>query len=153
MAKQSENFPQFPQFPLPQFDVTRFLTQVQLPNAQIESLLSSQRKNLEALTAANQLAYDGMQAVLSRQAELLRQAVDEVANVTRDLSSPGMPHEKAAKQAELARDAFERTVTNMRELAEMVARSNTEAADLLNKRFTESLTELRDLMLQQPKKK
>jgi phasin family protein len=39
--------------------------------------------------------------------------------------------------------AFEKALGDMKELAEMVARSNTDAADLLNKRFTASLDELK----------
>ena len=43
-----------------------------------------------------------------------------------------------------------RSLANMRELSEMVARSNTEAVELLNKRFAQSMDEVRDLLA--PKK-
>jgi hypothetical protein len=48
-----------------------------------------------------------------------------------------------AKQAELARKAFEQALANARELAEMVSKSNTEAFAIINKRVTESLQELK----------
>ncbi len=50
------------------------------------------------------------------------------------------------KQAELVRKAFEQALANMRELAEMVSKSNTDAFAIINKRVTESLQELKGLV-------
>ncbi len=126
------------------FDISKYLGDFKVPGVDVDSLVSSQRKNIEALTQANKLAYDGLQAVVKRQAEILRQTVDEIAQATKDIAEPGNPQDKAAKQAELAKDAFERSLSNLRELSEMIAKANTEAFDLLNKRFTQSLDEVRD---------
>lgn len=133
------------------FDVTKYLGDFKVPGVDVETLVATQRKNIEALTAANRLAYEGVQAVVKRQIEILRQTMEEVASATRDLSEPGSPQDKAAKQAELAKDVFERALGNMRELAEMMARSNSEAFDLLNKRFTQNLDEFRELLLKAKK--
>jgi len=126
------------------FDVTKYLGDFKVPGVDVGTLVTSQRKNIEALTQANRLAYDGLQAVVKRQVEILRQTMDEVALATKDLAEPGSPQDKAAKQTELAKDAFERTLANMRELAEMIAKANSEAFDLLNRRFSQSMDELRD---------
>lgn len=126
------------------FDISKYLGDFKVPGVDVDSLVSSQRKNIEALTQANKLAYDGLQAVVKRQAEILRQTVDEIAQATKDIAEPGNPQDKAAKQAELAKDVFERSLSNLRELSEMIAKANTEAFDLLNKRFTQSLDEVRD---------
>ena len=126
------------------FDISKYLGDFKVPGVDVDSLVSSQRKNIEALTQANKLAYDGLQAVVKRQAEILRQTVDEIAQATKDIAEPGNPQDKASKQAELAKEAFERSLSNLRELSEMIAKANTEAFDLLNKRFTQSLDEVRD---------
>jgi phasin family protein len=126
------------------FDVSKYLGDFKVPGVDVNTLVTSQRKNIEALTEANRLAYDGLQAVVKRQVELLRQTMDEVAQATKDLTEPGSPQDKAARQAELAKEAFERTLSNMRELAEMIAKANSEAFDLLNRRFSQSMDELRD---------
>ncbi|MBC7906604.1 MAG: phasin family protein [Rhodospirillaceae bacterium] len=127
------------------FDISKYLGDFKVPGVDVDTLVTSQRKNIEALTQANKLAYDGLQAVVKRQVEILRQTVDEVAQVAKDISEPGSPQDKAAKQTEIAKDAFERSLGNMRELAEMIAKANSEAFDLLNKRFTQNLDEVRDL--------
>lgn len=134
------------------FDISKYLGDFKVPGMDVDTLVTSQRKNIEALTQANKLAYDGLQAVVKRQVEILRQTVDEVAQATKDIAEPGTAQDKAAKQAELAKDAFERSLSNMRELAEMIAKANNEAFDLLNKRFTQNLDEMRDVFLKSAKK-
>lgn len=134
------------------FDVSKYLGDFKVPGLDVDSLVSSQRKNIEALTQANKLAYDGLQAVVKRQVEILRQSVDEAAQVAKDIAEPGNPQDKAAKQTELAKEAFERSLSNLRELSEMIAKANNEAFDLLNKRFTQTLDEVRDAFLKGAKK-
>lgn len=134
------------------FDISKYLGDFKVPGMDVDSLVSSQRKNIEALTQANKLAYDGLQAVVKRQVEILRQTVDEVAQVTKDIAEPGNPQDKAAKQTELAKEAFERSLSNLRELSEMIAKANNEAFELLNKRFTQTLDEVRDAFLKGSRK-
>jgi phasin family protein len=112
----------------------------------MEKLMASQRRNLEALTAANQLALEGMQAVARRQAEIFRQMMEESGAAMKDVMGAGSPEAKAARQTDLTKEAFKRAIGNMRELAEMVAKSQNEAFEVINKRVTDSLDELRDTM-------
>lgn len=148
-TKQAE---QFFDFDISKFDISKYLGDFKVPGMDIDTLVSSQRKNIDALTQANKLAYDGLQAVVKRQAEILRQTVDEIAQATKDITEPGNPQDKAAKQAELAKESFERALANLRELSEMVAKANTEAFDLLNKRFSQNLDEVRDAFAKLAKK-
>lgn len=143
---------QFFDFDISKFDISKYLGDFKVPGVDVDTLVSSQRKNIDALTQANKLAYEGFQAVIKRQAEILRQTVDEIAQATKDIAEPGNPQEKAAKQAELAKGAFERSLANLRELSEMVAKANSEAFDLLNKRFTQNLDEVRDAFAKLGKK-
>jgi phasin family protein len=41
---------------------------------------------------------------------------------------------------------YEHAVTNIRELADLIQRSNAEAVDLLNKRFREAMDEVKGLI-------
>lgn len=143
---QTTDFPQYDLrsvFP----DLNQYFGEFKAPSFDVESLMATQRKNLEALAAANRLAVEATQAVFKRQTEVLRQTLEQIAASGRDVAGAGSVQEKAARQTDIARDQFERAVSNAREIAEMIARSNTEAADLLNKRFAESLEEFRDVLL------
>ena len=138
----------FGKFDLSKFDMTKMLGDVKIPGFDMDAIMAAQRKNIEALTAANQAAVQGMQAVAQRQAEILSQAMNEVSSIAQQLAgSASNPQEMTTKQAELARKAFEQALANMRELAEMVSKSNTEAFAIINKRVTESLQELKGLVV------
>ena len=130
-------------FPFLESDFTRIFSEFRVPGFDMESLLATQRRNIEAVSAANQLAIEGIQAVMRRQGEILRQMVEESSTVLRDMMAAGAPEQKIAQQTEVVKSAFEKALANLRELTEMVAKSNTEAADVLTKRIGESLTELK----------
>ena len=128
------------------------LKQYKLSGVDLDSLVASQKKNLEALTSANRVAFEGLQAVAKRQAEILQETMNEASKAVDQLSKAGSPPEIAAKQAELAKSAFERALANMRELAEMVSKANQEATNTVNARISASLDEIKDfaLKLKQP---
>jgi len=115
-----------------------------MPNFNMDVLVKAQRKNFEALTAANQLAIEGYQAVAKRQADILRESMEEMSKVSRDLvAADQAPDVRVAKQVELAKTGFEKALANARELGEMLMKSNTEACDVINKRITEALDEVK----------
>ncbi|MDZ5646249.1 phasin family protein [Nitrospirillum sp. BR 11828] len=124
-------------------DFSKTLADYKVPGIDVDAFVSAQRKNIEAVTAANQLAVEGIQAVLRRQAEILRQSLEETSSVVSDFLSTGTPEDKVAKQAELVKTAFEKALANVKELAELVAKSNSEAADVLSNRVRESIEEVK----------
>lgn len=139
-----------PFFPFGNFDPTKFdlsgmMNTVKLPGVDVQALMAAQAKNIEALTQANKAAIDGMQALAKRQMEILNQTMTETAKVVSTMSPLGDPRDKAAQQTELAKAAFEQAIANMRELAEMVQKSNREAADIITQRVSAGLEEVKQL--------
>ena len=127
------------------FDVTKVMGDFRVPGIDLEAAVSSQRKNIEALTQANQLAVEGVQALMRRQVEITRQAMEDFSAMFRDLVQPnGSPEDRFAKQAEYSKHAIEKGLSNAKELTELVTKANTEAFNVINKRVTESLDEVRD---------
>lgn len=157
MAKQTNSFFDF--------DMTRFLSDMQIPTmgqagqmpqmpqipgVNVEAMVDAQKRNMEVLTAANKLAFDGFQAILRRQGEFMRGALEEASDVAGRMTSTTDPQQRMAFQADVTKEAFERTVANLRELTELAANSNTEVLDLLTRRVTESLDELGNVLRNQP---
>ncbi|UFN50888.1 phasin family protein [Roseomonas sp. OT10] len=129
------------------FDPARFFAEMRLPGLpDMEALAAAQRRNLEALSAANRVALEGAQAVAKRHAEILQQSMSEMTDAMRSVAGEADPQGKAAKQAEVLKATYERAVSNMKELADLIQRSNTEALSLLNRRFTEAMDEVRSLV-------
>lgn len=108
-----------------------------------ESLMMTQRKNMEALGEANKLLMEGYQTVTRRQAELFRMAVEEAASLGKEMGGTASPDQKMVKQTEVMKAAMERAFSAMTEIAEMCARANRECVDVINKRTIESFDELK----------
>lgn len=132
-----------PKNPFLDFDVTRLVSEFRLPGLDTEAMLAAQRRNIEAVTRANQLAAEGMQAVMKRQAEILRQTMEEASRMMGDIAQAGGPERQAAKQAEIAKAAFEKAISNMKEIADLMARANQDTFAVINKRVSESMDEVR----------
>ena len=124
-------------------DVQKLFSDFMVPGVDMRSLISSQQKNIAALTQANQHAVEGMQALAQRQLEIMKQTMVSAADAAKQVSTSGNPKEAAAKQAELAKAAFEQAVTNMREMAEMVSKFSNQAFDVISKRVTEGFDEIK----------
>ncbi len=124
-------------------DFTKFAEQFKVPAVDTEALLDSQRKNIEAVSAANRIAFEGAQALTQRQVELMRKLMEESAAVVQQLTAAGKPEDKLAEQADLLKQTYAQSVANIRELTEMGAKSNGEAVEVLNRRVTEGLEELK----------
>ena len=127
-------------------DFTKVLSEFKLPGVDLDAVLQAQRKNIEALTAANRTAAEGVQAFARRQGEILRQNLAELQAQFSSAVTAGAPEEKLAKQTDLAKAAFEKAIADMKELAELLAKSNTEAAEIVSKRVSASFDELKGVL-------
>src|SRR5579864_9468797 len=85
----------------------------------VEAIVASQRKNIEALAQVNQVAIGGAQKVLSRQIEIASQALGDCSTIFRELLQPNTaPQNWVVKQAELSKQTIEKGLENFRELTE-----------------------------------
>jgi phasin family protein len=135
-------------FPYDFTELTRMMQDYQVPGVDWQELMASQQKNVDALTKANQVLFEGAQAVIQREVEIMQKAMQEFAEASRDLMQEGDPQAQAQKRLELARASFEAALRNMRELAELAGRSNREALEMINKRAMESFDEIRSALTQ-----
>jgi phasin family protein len=130
---------------MPFMDINQLMEQFKMPGVDFAAMLEARRKDIEALVNANRQAYEGMQMLGQRQAEMLREAMAEWQGAAAQMMSGQSPGAGAAKQAELGKQALERALANMRELAEIATTSQTQAWAVVNQRFQENLNELKNL--------
>ena len=120
----------------PAFDFTKMLQQFKIPGVDFSSIVDRERKNIEALAEANRIAFEGWQNLVRRQSEILQDSMKRAVEESRN--------QNALKNgAELARSAFETALGNMRELAEMAAKSQRDAFEVIRKRVEENMSALR----------
>ncbi len=127
-------------------DFTKIFAEMKLPAMpDMEAFLAASRKNMESLSAANRVALEGAQAVAKRHMEIVQGSIAELSEAMKELASPDTPQAKAAKQAELLKQAYQRAVAHMKELSDLIQQSNSEALALLNRRFAEAMDEVKAL--------
>lgn len=117
-----------------------------MPNADV--LMRATQRNMAALSAANRIALEGAQAVAKRHMEIMQQTMGELTQTLQAMAVTQPPQEKAARQAELLKTAYERAVANTRELGDLIQRSNGEAMSALNQRVAEAIDEVKQLVQQ-----
>ena len=130
-------------------DYSKMFANGKAPSFDFEAAFSSQRKNVEALTAANRVAFEGVQTVLRRQTELAREAIEELSSLSKEFTSAGSAEDKLAKQADAAKAAFETALANTRELAGLVQKAGDEAVSVISKRVVANFDEMKSAL--QPK--
>ncbi len=134
----------------PENDMMRMLSEFRMPGMpDMEALAAAQRRNMEALSAANRVALEGAQAVARRHMEILQSSVSELTEAMQSLGAQETAPAKAARQTEMMKHAFEKAVGNMKEVADLLQKSNSEAVSLLNHRFTEAMDEVKTLSTKQ----
>jgi phasin family protein len=132
------------------YDVSKLMADFRFRPFDVETLMAAQRRNIEALSQANQLAIEGMQAVARRQIEIARQAIDDISALLRDLVQPASTEDRLAKNTEYAKQMLEKGAIHSREISQLATKAGTEAAEVLRKRACEGLDELREFAHQQP---
>ena len=131
------------------FDVTKMMADFRFRPFDVEAIMACQRRNIEALTQANQLAVEAVQAVARRQIEIARQSLEDMSALMRDLTQPASPEDRVAKNTEYAKQILEKSLNSGREITMLATKAGTEAADVLRKRACEGLEEIRDFAKQQ----
>jgi phasin family protein len=111
----------------------------------IEALLSVNRRNFEALSAANRVALEGAQAVARRNMEIMQHTMAEVTQSMRQLSSDDAPQVRFARQADMLKSAYQTAVANMQEISSLIRKSNGEALGVLQLRFAAAIDEMKAL--------
>lgn len=122
-------------------DFGKMFEQFKVPGVDMSAIADARRKDIEALVDANKAVYEGMQALASKQAEILKQAMEGIqgAASSTGIGDPG-------KQAELARKAFEKTLSDMKDLAEIARKSQADALASITQRATQNMQEVQKMM-------
>ncbi|MEM6780973.1 MAG: phasin family protein [Pseudomonadota bacterium] len=124
-------------------DFTKGLTSMPFD---LQSFMDLQRKNLQAFGEAQQLAMENIQAVAQKQGEFISQMVEENSKLAKDMMAEGSTEEKVARQADMVKHAYETSMINAQKIAEMVGASNQQTSEIINKRISCSLGEMKASM-------
>jgi phasin family protein len=119
-------------------DFTKLLEPYRLPGLDVSTLIERERKNIQALVEANKIALEGWQALIRRQTEILQDAMKQAFATAGQTEALRLRNRRA-------REAFAAALANMRELADMAAKSQKDAYSVVQKRIEENIEAARSM--------
>ena len=130
----------------PFVEFTKIFEQFKVPGIDMAALVEARRHDISALSQANKVAYEGMQELARKQAEILRATLQEMQTAVSETAGEAKPAALAGHLAELVEQAIQKALSNMRELAEVAVKTQTEAFTIISKRARENVEEMKVLM-------
>lgn len=106
-------------------------------------LFVQHQKNIESFFRAQASLVDGVQAVYRRQVALLQEAVTEASQLMQALLAEKDSRTGAEKQVEASKKAFEKILSEAKELGAVMSKSQNEAFQVLNQRALEQIEEIK----------
>jgi len=108
-------------------------------------VLENSRKDLQALMEANEKSFQGLQTLVQRQTEMIKQAIGEWQSAAKGM--PGKDaKENLAKLDELGRQSFQRAVDDIKELASLAAKSQADAFEVVRQRIQANVDEVTQML-------
>ena len=124
-------------------DLTELMERFKLPGVDVSALVEWRRKDLEALTEGNRRTYEGIQALAQRRAEMLRETFAQLQELTQE----GAGQDLLAKQSEAVQQGMKQALENVREQAQMEARTRNEAWQAVQERLNQNMVNLQTLLM------
>jgi phasin family protein len=126
-------------------DLTKMIEQFKLPGVDTAEIVAARRKDIDALVQAHQATYEGMQALANKQADMLKQAMQDIQAAVKSAAG-GVGVGDPGKQGELARKAYEKVLSDMKDLAEIARKSQADAMASITQRGAQHLEEVKKMM-------
>ena len=126
-------------------DLTKTFEQFKMPGVDMTSFVDANRKDVEALVAANKITYEALQALARTQTDMLTQAMQGMQESTKGMLAGGASGAEGGKHAEAAQRAWQKMLADMKVLAEMVQKAQAEATAGLTERAKENMGAMKGL--------
>jgi phasin family protein len=119
----------------------KFGEQLQLPKLDMDQMIETHRKNLEALTASATAVAGGAQIVAQKQREIVEAGLRDASTLAQEFKAHS--DQNLAWQKEFAKKVFDIAVQGAQETAQLTRMSTGDAVKILQDRMREGLEEIR----------
>ncbi|QET03943.1 phasin family protein (plasmid) [Cupriavidus pauculus] len=132
--------------PKPPTDFTTILEQYKLPGVDMASIIDARRKDIEAITQANRVAYEGMQMLVQKQLDIFNKTIQQIQAEIPNAVAGTEGFRTVTQQSELVQQRLHTAFKNMREMAEMAQKSQSEALAVMTRRADQNIDAAKGLM-------
>lgn len=123
-------------------DMTKIFDPAAMKGFDQSALYDAQRKNMDALVAAQKAAAAGYQDLFEKQVKIFQETMQAAQAQIADMARSDPGAETATKQAEFTSKAFESAVANARDLAESAKRANEETYEIVRARIEANMNDI-----------
>lgn len=109
------------------------------------TFIANGRKDLDALLKVNKHSYSELQSLVKRRTALLKDAIKEWQAAAKDINV-AKPLDSVAKLDELSKNAFKLALDNIRELADLAAKSQADAFKVVKQSIEDNVSEVSKLL-------
>ena len=128
-------------YELPKFDMSMM---PMVKPVDTEAVMAAHRRNVEAMTNAGQILADGARSFTQRQSEIMQARMSEFSSKAETYMKPQKPGEMDVQgSVDEAKSAYEQTITDARELMEIVAKAQSDALHVINQCMLANLEEMK----------
>jgi phasin family protein len=124
----------------------------EFPGVNMETLLSSYQKNMELMNATQKIATETAQTLMEIQNQYVQKVVGQMNQQAKHTFSKAPLEEKATHQAEVAKTTVDELIRHLRTTNAIIAQSNEQIIESIQRRFKESLDESSEFVKKSPKK-
>ncbi|HEY4738532.1 MAG TPA: TIGR01841 family phasin [Xanthobacteraceae bacterium] len=121
----------------------KFGSDLGLPKVNVDKLIESHKKNIDALSQSATVAAQGAQSVAQKQREIFEAGLQEATKLAQGYQPLGKLQDNLALQTEFAKKVFEIAVKGAQESATTARQSTGEAVKIIQDRLKESFDEMR----------
>ena len=114
-------------------------SEYKIPLSAVDALLDNQKKNITALTRANQEMAAGVRSVIEHQDRVLSEMLDKTTRSYNEIIQSGDPRETAANQLNLIQKSYEKSLEDIGKMAAIMTQSQEKIAHILAERISENL--------------
>lgn len=124
----------------------KFGENLQLPTADVSSVVDYHRKNIQAFQDMVQVQTSGTRDLMNKQREVLEETLAEVTDIIKRSSQMRDPSQMVSDQMEFAKKSFDATIKNTTDMGTIIRDMNVDSYNVLKNRIEESINEIRDGM-------
>jgi phasin family protein len=109
----------------------------------VEGLMKMQQRNIETMVEANRIFVDTAQAIARCHSDMMKDCVEQVSRAFTEMTNRGTAGEAAPKEGAAVQAFFEKTAGHVRDIAELISKSNADTIQLVNGRMKSMVDEQR----------
>ena len=114
-----------------------------MPKVDREQILKSHRKNLEALSEAQKMAFEVIKNIAQLQAQFVRQTFEEMNESMREVIHNPTSREKLSAHVDTVKKSMSKAIDHHSNLSDILLKSNLDVYKLVQERFKDHADSLK----------